>query len=140
MKNLNPLSTRLLIWSTRHAPQVLWRAIAILLGSDVACKLPKSTIMGHPYGIIIHSQAFIGEGVTISQNVTIGSRHEDVIEVPRIEDGVLIGTGAILIGNITIGAHAKIGAGAVVINDVPPFTTVVGNPARPVAAKAPSIL
>lgn len=140
MKNLNPLSTRLLIWSTRHAPQALWRAIAILLGSDIACKLPKSTIMGHPYGIIIHSQASIGEGVTISQNVTIGSRHEHVIEVPRIEDGAMIGAGAILIGNITIGAHAKIGAGAVVINDVPPFTTVVGNPARPVAAKVPSIL
>jgi serine O-acetyltransferase len=139
MKNVNPLATRLLIWSTRNAPNLLRRAIAILLGSDVACKLPKSTIIGHPYGIVIHSKARIGEGVTIAQNVTIGFRRGNT-EVTRIGDGVLIGAGAILIGDITIGAQAKIGAGAVVVKDVPPCTTVVGNPARPVATKAPSIL
>jgi len=58
-----------------------------------------------------------------------GDRH------PKICDGVLIGAGAIILGNITIGAGAKIGAGSIVLIDVPPHTTAVGNPARLIGGK-----
>jgi serine O-acetyltransferase len=75
----------------------------------------------------------MGEDVTMYQGVTLGGtgfacgkRH------PTVEDNVTIGSGAKLLGPITIGHGAKIGANAVVINDVPPHSTVVGNPGHPV--------
>ncbi len=137
MQPASSLTGRLLIWSTKYAPGPLWRVIATLLGSDVTCKLPESTAIGHPYGIVIHSAASIGERVTIMQNVTIGAKRGSY-QAPRIGDGVYIGAGAILLGDISVGADAVVGAGAVVLKDVPPGVTVVGNPARPIAAKTPS--
>ena len=87
----------------------------------------------HGMGVVIGETAEIGENVTIYQGVTLGGtgfatgkRH------PTVEDNVTIGSGAKLLGPITIGHGAKIGAGAVVIHDVPPNSTVVGNPGHPV--------
>ena len=84
-------------------------------------------------GVVIGETAEIGENVTIYQGVTLGGtgfatgkRH------PTVEDNVTIGSGAKLLGPITIGHGAKIGANAVVIHDVPPNSTVVGNPGHPV--------
>ena len=83
--------------------------------------------------VVIGETAEIGENVTIYQGVTLGGtgfaagkRH------PTVEDNVTIGSGAKLLGPITIGHGAKIGANAVVIHDVPPNSTVVGNPGHPV--------
>ena len=87
----------------------------------------------HGMGVVVGETAEIGEDVTIYQGVTLGGtgfatgkRH------PTVEDNVTIGSGAKLLGPITIGHGAKIGAGAVVIHDVPPNSTVVGNPGHPV--------
>ena len=87
----------------------------------------------HGMGVVIGETAEIGENVTIYQGVTLGGtgfatgkRH------PTVEDNVTIGSGAKLLGPITIGHGAKIGANAVVIHDVPPNSTVVGNPGHPV--------
>ena len=84
-------------------------------------------------GVVIGETAEIGENVTMYQGVTLGGtgfatgkRH------PTVEDNVTIGSGAKLLGPITIGHGAKIGANAVVIHDVPPNSTVVGNPGHPV--------
>ena len=84
-------------------------------------------------GVVIGETAEIGENVTIYQGVTLGGtgfatgkRH------PTVQDNVTIGSGAKLLGPITIGHGAKIGANAVVIHDVPPNSTVVGNPGHPV--------
>ncbi len=80
--------------------------------------------------IVIDGVTVIGEDVAIAPFVTIGLRAS--IEGPTIGANVTIGTGAKLIGPIRVGAGARIGANAVVLADVPPGTTVVGVPARPV--------
>jgi serine O-acetyltransferase len=130
MSRANPITSRLLIWSTRRAPWSIRRLVCLLLGSDVGCTLPRSTIIGHPYGIVIHSLTRIGENVTIMHNVTIGERRPGEATGATIGDGVVIGAGAILLGNIHIGEAAAIGAGSVVLNDVQAGAVVAGNPAR----------
>jgi serine O-acetyltransferase len=84
-------------------------------------------------GVVIGETAEIGDDVTLYQGVTLGGtgfatgkRH------PTVQDNVTIGSGAKLLGPITIGHGAKIGANSVVIHDVPPNSTVVGNPGHPV--------
>jgi serine O-acetyltransferase len=104
--------------------------ICLMLGSDIACRLPESTLMGHPYGIVIHSMARIGENVRIAQNVTIGGKSDRDKGAASVGNDVLIGAGAILLGQISVGDGAVIGAGSIVLKDVPAHATVVGNPAR----------
>jgi len=82
-------------------------------------------------GVVIHSDAVIGNEVLISPGVVIGGRSE-LKGVPVIEDGVRIGCGAKVLGPIRVGAGANIGANAVVLHDVAAGDTVVGIPARPV--------
>jgi len=73
----------------------------------------------------------IGENCSILQGVTLGGTGKaDEDRHPKISDGVLIGAGAIILGNIRIGLCARIGAGSVVVKDVPPRVTVVGVPAK----------
>jgi len=87
----------------------------------------------HGMGTVIGETAEIGDEVVMYHGVTLGGKSsEQVKRHPTIEDGVMIGADATLIGDITIGEGATIGAGAVVTDDVPPETTVVGNPARPI--------
>lgn len=80
-------------------------------------------------GIIIHRRAVIGNNVLIGAHVTIGGRSSHH-NVPIIEDDVVIGNGAKVLGPITIGRGAQIGANAVVITDIPPGALAVGVPAR----------
>ena len=87
----------------------------------------------HGAGVVIGETAEIGRDVTVYQGVTLGGtgfkagkRH------PTVEDNVTIGSGAKLLGPITVGHGAKIGANSVVVEDVPPCSTVVGNPGHPV--------
>ena len=84
----------------------------------------------HGLGVVIGETAIIGNNVTIFHDVTLGGTgKEKGKRHPTIEDNVFIGSGAKILGNITIGKNAKIGANAVVLNDVAPNTTVVGIPA-----------
>lgn len=129
----NPVVARLLVWSTRGVPQFLRRAICILAGSDIRCPLPASTIMPHPYGIFVHASARLGE------NVTIGIRAVGENRAPYISNNVYIGAGAILLGPIRVAEEVVIGAGAVVVKDVPSRCTVVGNPARVLQAQRKAV-
>lgn len=81
--------------------------------------------MPHPYGIVIHAQAVLGESVVIMQQVTIGARNIDD-KAPVIEDDVFIGAGAKVLGGIRVGRKSTIGANAVVTRDVAPGTTIIG--------------
>src|ERR1041384_4091559 len=70
----NPIAATILIWLTRHRIPFLSRAWGILLGSDIGCALPKSTVIGHPYGIVILKGTQLGEHVVIMHQVSIIAR------------------------------------------------------------------
>jgi len=87
----------------------------------------------HGMGIVIGETTEIGEDVTLYQGVTLGGTGKETGKRhPTVGDGVIVGTGARVLGPVQIGEGAKLGAGAIVIKDVPPNSTVVGNPGRPV--------
>lgn len=99
-------------------------------------KIGRGIVLDHATGVVIGETAVIGNGVTILHNVTLGGTGKvEGDRHPKIGDGVLIGAGANVLGNIRIGGGAKIGAGSVVLNDVSPGDTVVGNPAKSVTKK-----
>ncbi len=83
----------------------------------------------HGTGVVIGETAIIGNDVTLFHGVTLGGTGKETKKRhPTIEDHVYIGAGAKILGNITIGENAKIGANAVVLKDIPPSVTVVGIP------------
>jgi serine acetyltransferase len=97
----------------------IWRGwdFRLILACDLRLLvLPKSTIFGHPVGIVISRKAILGENCNIKQNVTIGQKDG---QPPTIGNNVLIGPNAIIIGAVKIGDNAVIGAGAIVLEDVP---------------------
>lgn len=96
-----------------------------------ACVMGRGIMFDHATGIVIGETSVIDDNVSIMQQVTLGGTgNEKGDRHPKIRSGVLISTGAKVLGNIVIGECAKIGAGSVVLNDVAPHTTVVGVPAR----------
>ena len=97
------------------------------MGCDIGVALPKSVFLPHPMGIVIHSQAWLGDGVVIGHQVTLGGRELTSTAAPQIEDGVYIGAGAKILGGVRIGRGATVGANAVVTRDVPPAAIVVGS-------------
>jgi len=101
-----------------------------------AARLGQGLLLDHGTGLVVGETAVIGDDVSMLQSVTLGgtgktcgNRH------PKIHRGVLIGAGAKVLGGITVGEGAKVGAGSIVLDDVTPYTTVVGNPARPVGQR-----
>ncbi len=113
-----------------------------VFGVDIhpACVMGKGILFDHATGIVVGETSVIDDNVSILQQVTLGGTgNEQGDRHPKIKSGVLISTGAKVLGNITIGEGAKIGAGSVVLKDVPPHTTVVGVPARVVGATRESV-
>lgn len=89
----------------------------------------KRVVIDHGHGIVIGETAEIGDDVMIYQGVTLGGTGKDIGKRhPTIENGVMIGSGAKVLGPITIGKNSKVAAGAVVVRDVDPNCTVVGVP------------
>ena len=111
---------------------------SILAGTDIPIntQIGGGLLMPHPNGIVMHPSVKIGPNCLILQQVTLGSNEEG--ETPVIEGHVDIGAGAKLFGNIHVGKHAKIGANAVVLTDVPEYATAVGVPAK-IILKDPTI-
>ena len=112
--------------------------VAEVYGLDIhpAARIAGGVFVDHGTGVVIGETAEVGHDVTIFQDVTLGGtgkqrgdRH------PKIERGVLLCAGAKVLGNVRIGAHAKIGAGSIVLSDVPPGATAVGVPALIVNAR-----
>ena len=105
-----------------------------------AARIGKGLVIDHGSGLVIGETTHIGDDVTLYHGVTLGGiapatnsksqvnhkRH------PTLKDGVIVGAGAHILGNVTIGDFARVGAGSVVIHDVPASVTVVGVPARAV--------
>lgn len=123
----------------RAGVPLLPRLIAAVARTVTGIEIHPAAVVGsglfidHGMGVVIGETARVGQDVTLYQGVTLGGtgfatgkRH------PTVEDNVTIGAGASLLGPITVGHGSKIGAGSVVIHDVPPHCTVVGNPGHPV--------
>jgi serine O-acetyltransferase len=125
------------LWETGvpFVPRVLAYTSRSVTGVEIhpAASIGREFFIDHGSGVVIGETAEIGDRVTLYQGVTLGGtgfargkRH------PTLEDDVTVGSGAKLLGPVTIGRNAKVGANTVVIEDVPPQTTVVGNPGHPV--------
>ncbi len=106
--------------------------IAISFDVDIhpAAQLGKGLMLDHATGIVIGETTVVEDNVSIMQSVTLGGTGKDCGDRhPKIRQGVLISSGAKILGNIEIGEGAKVGAGSVVLKSVKPHTTVVGVPA-----------
>jgi len=96
-----------------------------------AARIGKGIMLDHATGFVVGETAVIGDHVSILQGVTLGGTGKSEEDRhPKIGNGVLIGAGAIVLGNIKVGECARIGAGSVVVKEVPPRVTVAGVPAR----------
>ncbi|WP_456323441.1 serine O-acetyltransferase [Hydrogenimonas sp.] len=131
------INYRIANWFYRKGVHLLarmWMGISqIFTNIDIhpAATIGRRVFIDHGIGVVIGETAIVGDDVTIYQGVTLGGvslnpgkRH------PTIESGVVIGAGAKVLGNITIGYNSKIGANSVVVKSVPPESTAVGIPAR----------
>lgn len=88
--------------------------------------IPESTMFPHPFGIAIRGNTKLGENVTIRQNVTIGARRDSNEPGCIIGDNVLLCANSLILGPVKIGNNAIIGAGAIVLKDVPAGMTITG--------------
>ncbi len=95
-----------------------------------AARLGKGILIDHGTGVVIGETAVVGDDVSMLQGVTLGGTgKDDGDRHPKIHNAVLIGAGAKVLGNVHVGHGAKIGAGSVVLIDVPPYCTAAGVPA-----------
>ena len=131
---------RLASWLHRRRRRLLARLVSHLSRGLTGIEIhPGATIgrgvfIDHGMGVVIGETSIVGDDVTLYQGVTLGGTgKERGKRHPTLEERVVVGGGAAILGAVTIGAGAKIGAGAVVLRDVPAHTTAVGVPARAVA-------
>ncbi|XP_057960995.1 serine acetyltransferase 1, chloroplastic-like [Malania oleifera] len=128
------------LWSQGRA------ALALVIQSRVSevfavdihpgARIGQGVLLDHATGVVVGETTVIGDGVSILHSVTLGGTGKEVGDRhPKVGDGVFIGAGAKVLGNVVIGEGAKIGAGSVVLRAVPSEGTAVGNPARLVGEK-----
>ncbi len=107
--------------------------VSAVFGVDIhpAARIGKGIMIDHAHSIVIGETAVVGDNVSMLHSVTLGGTgKEDDDRHPKIGDGVLIGAGAKVLGNIKIGKCSRIAAGSVVLQEVPPCKTVAGVPAK----------
>ncbi|MGP1357121.1 serine O-acetyltransferase [Roseicyclus sp.] len=107
--------------------------VSEVFGIDIhpAARIGKGIMIDHAHSIVIGETAVVGDNVSMLHSVTLGGTGKETEDRhPKIGDGVLIGAGAKVLGNIRIGNCSRIAAGSVVLHEVPPCKTVAGVPAR----------
>jgi len=129
------------LWREGREPLALFfqNRMSTCFGVDIhpAARMGKGIMLDHATGLVIGETACVGNNVSILQSVTLGGTGKDEGDRhPKIGDGVLISAGAKILGNIRVGEGAKVGAGSVVLEDVPAHTTVAGVPAKVVGRPA----
>ncbi len=124
-------------WLYHHHGKLLARVISQLTRHFTGIEIHPGAVVGkgvfidHGMGVVIGETAVVGDNVTIYQGATLGGTGKDVGKRhPTIENDVVISSGCKVLGPFTVGAYSKIGAGAVVLREVPPGSTVVGVPGR----------
>jgi serine O-acetyltransferase len=122
-----------------HLALFLQSRISEVFAVDIhpAAQLGKGCFIDHATGVVIGETAVVDENVSMLHGVTLGGTGKERGDRhPKIRRGVLISTGAKVLGNIEVGEGAKIAAGAVVLEDVPPHTTGAGIPAHPIGRES----
>ncbi len=133
-------------WLWRHhfptVARFLSQVSRFLTGIEIhpGAQIGRRFFIDHGMGVVIGETTIIGDDVTLYQGVTLGGTgKEKGKRHPTLEDRVIIGAGAKILGNLTIGHDAQVGASSVVLKDVPPRSTVVGVPGRIIACKGQRI-
>lgn len=123
------------LWKNNRKALALFfqNCVSTVFSVDIhpAAQIGHGILIDHATGVVIGETAVVGNNVSLMQSVTLGGTgKEEGDRHPKIGDGVLISAGAKILGNIRIGCGAKVGAGSVVLQEVPPHTTVAGVPAK----------
>lgn len=132
------IAHKLHTWKIPFLPRLMTYWTRIFTGIEIhpGAKIGKRFFIDHGEGVVIGETAIVKDDVLIYQQVTLGGTGKDEIKRhPTIGNGVIVGAGAKVLGNIEIGDNVRIGAGSVVINNVPENSTVIGVPGRIVKQK-----
>ncbi|NDJ77605.1 MAG: serine O-acetyltransferase [Chloroflexi bacterium] len=134
------IAHRLWRWRLKLLARVLSQFSRFVTGIEIhpGAQIGPRFFIDHGMGVVIGETTIVGADVTLYHGVTLGGVSlEPGKRHPTIEDGVVIGAGAKVLGAITIGKNTRIGANAVVVNDVEPNMVVVGIPGKPIQRKSP---
>jgi serine O-acetyltransferase len=127
------ITSRLWRAKLRLFARLLSQAARLLTGIEIhpGATIGRRVFIDHGAGVVIGETAIVGDDVTLYQGVTLGGTgHERGKRHPTLLKGVFVGSNAQVLGNICIGENSRVGAGSVVLRDVPPNSTVVGVPAH----------
>lgn len=130
---LHRVAHKLRYWGIPVIPRMISYISRILTGIEIhpGARIGRRFFIDHGMGVVIGETTFIGDDVLIYQGVTLGGTgKEHGKRHPTLEDNVIVGAGAKVLGNLRIGKNSRIGAGSVVVDDVPENSTVVGIPGR----------
>lgn len=130
---MHRLNHRLWRWGLKTLARFGSHLTRWLTGIEIhpGAQIGRRLFIDHGMGVVIGETAVVGDDVTLYQHVTLGGTGKTRAKRhPTLEDGVVVGTGAQVLGNIVIGRQSQIGAGSVVVKDVPPNCTVVGIPGK----------
>jgi serine O-acetyltransferase len=139
-RQFHRLAHTLYRWRVPFFPRLISHIGRFCTGIEIhpGAKIGEGFFIDHGMGVVIGETAEIGENVVLYQGVTLGGTSlQKVKRHPTLGNNVVVGVGAKLIGDITIGENSKIGAGSVVVTSVPANATVVGVPGRVVAIRNP---
>lgn len=133
---------RIAHWFWRHDHRFIARWISNIArhrtGIEIhpGAQIGRGLVIDHGMGVVIGETAIVGDDCHLYHGVTLGGVGSTKVKRhPTLEDGVMVGSGAKVLGDITLGAHCKVGANAVVLKDVPAYATAVGMPARNIERK-----
>lgn len=132
------IAHKLWLWKIPLIPRMISTFARFLTGIDIhpGATIGRRFFIDHGMGVVIGETTEIGDDCLLYQGVTLGGTSSKAEKRhPTLKRGVVVGAGAKVLGNITMGNYAKIGAGSVVVNDVPEHSTVVGVPGRIVTQK-----
>jgi serine O-acetyltransferase len=138
---MHRLAHRLWRAGVPFVPRLLSQFTRFLTGIEIhpGATIGSGFFIDHGMGVVIGETARIGDDVTLYQGVTLGGTGKQCGKRhPTLGNDVVVGVGASVLGAITVGDHARIGGGAVVVKDVPPHSTATGVPARIVATRDPA--
>lgn len=130
---LHRIAHKLRYWKIPVIPRMISYFSRILTGIEIhpGARIGRRFFIDHGMGVVIGETTFIGDDVLLYQGVTLGGTgKEQGKRHPTLEDNVIVGAGAKVLGNLTIGKNSRIGAGSVVVDNVPDDSTVVGIPGR----------